>query len=519
MVGERKSIGARKFGGQWSGNRPSTTGASGSVLVKRQTREALDSRGGCYPVQDSPFREAGRTTVGLMTNPDLSAHDDQPRFDASAEHHRRPRLRPVRGFPVRIGDSQQVCLGLADARQISDRVVALPMAATELLPLLDGQRTVEEIVAQFGRGLTEEVLQGIVARLDHAGLLHGPRFEAMLARLRAEYDALPVLPPASTAAFADALVHQKHGADVSDEDKARHGPVLLRETMDQWMDKAGEDDRAPPLETLPQAIIAPHLDYHRGWLNYATVWRRLRGLDAPDRVVILGTNHFGMGTGVVACDKGYQTPLGTCPVDEELIQALRRRLGPEQAARLFEHRYDHEREHSIELQVPWIQHCLGGQGRACRVFGVLVHDPTVNNGESYDGQGLGLAPFVEAVRLALEDVGGRTLIVASADLSHVGPMFGDPHPLGGEDAQAAEARNRVMAHDQEMLGLIAQGRPEELVAAMAWQRNPTRWCSIGNIVAAMRVVQPRQVLLLRYLAAMDQQGLSMVTCVSGVMMG
>src|SRR5690606_2106930 len=110
---------------------------------------------------------------------------------------------------------------------------------------------------------------------------------------------------------------------------------------------------------LPRAVIAPHIDYPRGWLNYATVWGRLRIVDRPDRVVILGTNHFGMGTGVTACDKGFSTPLGACPADHRLLDALRDRLGADGAERLLANRYDHEREHSIELQIPWVQHCLG----------------------------------------------------------------------------------------------------------------------------------------------------------------
>src|SRR5262249_15457738 len=180
--------------------------------------------------------------------------------------------------------------------------------------------------------------------------------------------------------------------------------------------------------------VAPHIDYPRGWLNYAAVWGRLRVADRPDRVVILGTNHFGESTGVCGCDKGYESPLGVSEVDTQLLESLKNALGADNAAKLLANRYDHEREHSVELQIPWIQHCLGADdsGAFCRVLGVLVHDPTVNNGESYDGKGLALPVFIDALKNALALVGGRTLIVASADLSHVGPAFGDPQSLAGE---------------------------------------------------------------------------------------
>ena len=67
---------------------------------------------------------------------------------------------------------------------------------------------------------------------------------------------------------------------------------------------------------------------------------------------------------------------------------------------------------------------------------------------------LALKPFVEALRGAIADVGGKTLVVSSADLSHVGPMFGDKDPLAGDDPAAKETRDRVVQHDQEIRAVI-----------------------------------------------------------------
>jgi MEMO1 family protein len=423
----------------------------------------------------------------------------------------------VRCFPAQA--NEQVMLGMADARQISDRMVVAPMAAQHLLPLMNGERTVAEIVAATGRGLTEQIMQNFVAQLDDAGLLFGPKFDAMLAKMQADFDSSAVLPPAATAAFADVLVVQKFGEEATEEQKSEHGARLLAETFDDWIKQAMESEENPSLDELPRGIIAPHIDYPRGWLNYASVWGRLRVVDRPDRVVVLGTNHFGMSTGIAGCDKGFQTPFGVCPIDEQLMSAVTVRLGEDLARRLLEHRYDHEREHSIELQVAWIQHILGtdADGNYAPVFAALVHDPTVNSGESYDGTGVGLNVFVEALRGALEEVGGRTLVVSSADLSHVGPAFGDQQALAGDDEAAEQARNRVLSHDQEMLQYVSQGKIDELMVAMSWQQNPTRWCSIGNIVAAMKLVQPREVKILRYMAAMDQQGMGLVSSCAAVM--
>lgn len=436
-----------------------------------------------------------------------------PQFDASQPHQQQPKLRPVRGFPAQA--EGKMLLGLSDARQISDRVVFLAPAAQIILPLMDGQRSLEQICAEVGRGLTREILEPLIAQLDDAGLLFGPVYEALLAKVKTDFDATPILPPASTAAIADAFVQAAIGESVTAEQKAAEGPKRLRAAFDEWMAQALKDAPNPSFNELPKAIVVPHIDYPRGWLNYGAVWGRMRVVDRPERVVILGTNHFGESTGVVGCDKGYQTPLGTCDIDGAMLELMNKELGE----RLFANRYDHEREHSIELQIPWIQHVLGpdDKGAYCKVFAALVHDPTVNSGESYDGKGVGLQAFVAALRKAIAELPGKTLVVSSADLSHVGPSFGDEQALAGDEEAPTQFRNKVFQHDREMLDLVRQNKPDELVSSMAWQQNPTRWCSIGNLVATMMAVQPREVTLLNYAAALDQQGLGMVSSASIVM--
>ncbi len=448
-----------------------------------------------------------------MTTPELPF----PPFDPNAPQQQRPRLRPVRAFPAQMGE--HVALGLADAKQISEKVVFVAPAVQVILPLLDGNRGLDQIVAEVGRGLTRGLMEQLVAQLDDAGLLFGPRYDAMLAKMRADFDASDVLPPGTTAGFTDAIARGELGeeafatADAAARDEAARRK--LPEIFDQWITAALENADEPSFNTLPKAVVAPHLDYLRGWQNYAAVYGRMRVADRPDRVIILGTNHFGDATGICACNKGYQTLFGTCEVDRQALDMLRTKLGDAVLA----NRFDHEREHSIELHIPWIQHCIGKDenGKYPKVLGVLVHDPAVNNGESYDGTGVGLEPFIAAMREIVAALPGRTLLVSSADLSHVGPAFGDAQPLAGDTPEAEGMRNRVFQHDREMLELVRTNKPEELVAAMAWQQNPTRWCSTGNIVAALKITQPEEVEVFNYIAAMDEQGAGMVCSVSMAM--
>ncbi|MBL0927055.1 MAG: AmmeMemoRadiSam system protein B [Phycisphaerales bacterium] len=464
-----------------------------------------------------------------MSNPIQPDPRDVPPFNPASPHHARPKIRAIQGFPVHTEDGQTI-LGIRDARQVSDKVIFTNPLAQFMLPHMTGEHGVEEVArrawamaqqhqvpAQFQQAFNAENARMLVAQLDAAGFLEGPVFDGMLAEMRSSFDSSEVLPPAATADFADALVVQEVGQEATAEQKTQMGPEKLRRALDQWMDEALKPVSDPSFDALPKAVFAPHLDYYRGWPNYAHVYGRMRVVDRPDRVIILGTNHFGMGTGVTACDKGFATPLGVSKLDSAFADAVKKHLSAEQARQLFEHRYDHEREHSIELHLPWIQHVFADKstGEGPRVFAALVHDPLPNNGESYDNNGLGLMPFVDALQKAIAESPGRTLVVSSADLSHIGRSFGDQQTFVGEDQNAANFRNRVVQHDQAMLQLVADAKPDELVASLAWQENWSRWCSLGNIVAAIKATRAEKVKILHYAAAGDDQGVAMVSSFAG----
>ena len=443
----------------------------------------------------------------------------QPVFDPNADHQNTPQIRKVRGVPVPVNtpDGKQTnMLGIADAQQISPKLVVTHPAFQIVLPLMDGTRNIDQIVSEAGKGLQRPMLEQLVAQLDDAGLLFGPSFEAIAQKMRDAFDESDTLPPGSTAQLADLLVVKAVGEDATDEQKAEMGGDELKKQLDLWIDESLKSAENTSFDTLPAAVMAPHLDYARGWMNYGHIYGRLRVVDRPDRIVILGTNHFGQSTGICGCDKGYESPIGTCALDTELLEALKANLGAENAEKMLANRFDHENEHSIELHIPWIQHVFGADesGAYPKVFGALVHDPTVNNGEGYDENGLGIDPFVEALKSAIGQMPGKTLIVSSADLSHVGPAFGDQQSLAGDSEEANAMRTQVATHDQEMLKMIAENRMDDLIGSMAWQQNPTRWCSIGNISAMMRTVEPTKIDVLNYAAAMDPQGTAFVSSAS-----
>jgi hypothetical protein len=243
--------------------------------------------------------------------------------------------------------------------------------------------------------------------------------------------------------------------------------------------------------------VAPHLDYQRGWPNYAAAYHPWREASAPDRVVVLGTNHFGLGDGVVLSECGFESPLGRCPTDARVVQRLVDRFGRP----VVIDQLDHVAEHSIELQLPWLQYCFGN----VPIVAALIPDPLAPMIEEEGSHRISLEPFVGGLRAALDEVGGSTLFIASSDLSHVGPQFGEPRPVD------QQRRTDVERHDRDMMGKFLTGDAEEFLGAARWNHNPTRWCSLGNMAAILMLTHPKQVELIDYRQAVDEKGMALIS--------
>lgn len=369
---------------------------------------------------------------------------------------------------------------MRDVTGLSDAVVTMSIPALKVLELMDGTNTFDEIReafhGSFGQMLAADTLEHMVQLLEQAHLLEGDSFEAHYAQLSANYLAQPARP------MRDAMA-----LGIVDDS----GDLFARMLAEY-----------PPATAsgLVVGLVAPHLDYPRGAPCYAKAYGLLRGRPAPQRVVVLGTNHFGRSTSVVTTGLGFETPLGCTPTDVGFIEALERRCG---GLRRFE--MDHAKEHSVELQVAWLQHLFGAQ--SFQLVPILCPDPCGPTGMApYDGCGVNLAEFVNALRDQLADDSADTLLVAGADLSHVGRAFGDECELDEPFLQ------RVRDHDRHALDRYASGEPGEFVQYLAADSNPTRVCSAGCMFTVATALPDASPTVLDYHQAVDRDSDTCVTC-------
>ncbi len=181
------------------------------------------------------------------------------------------------------------------------------------------------------------------------------------------------------------------------------------QSTEQCLDEIKQFLPPGPIEgDLPEQIVAGIVP-HAGWvfsgdlaaLVFAAIKQVSRRVDT---FVIFGATHGYLGRLPAIYDQGsWQTPLGRIPIDEDL------------AARIARSKYaqadcdSHSSEHSIEVQVPFIQHLFP----EAKIVPIMV--PAAENAIQL-GQ--------ETGKIISEAKNKTIICIASTDLTHYGPRYG-----------------------------------------------------------------------------------------------
>ncbi len=158
-----------------------------------------------------------------------------------------------------------------------------------------------------------------------------------------------------------------------------------------------EVDASGPREII--ALVAPHAGYMASGPVAAHAYGALARDGVVDTAVIVGPNHTGYGAAVSVWTSGsWTTPLGDARVDEQAAQQL---VGGSIRAGESAHIY----EHSVEVQVPWLQHLYGQDIRIVPVA-MLAQD----------------ADSARELGHAISALEGNVVLIASTDFTHYEPQ-------------------------------------------------------------------------------------------------
>ncbi|MFO0982234.1 MAG: AmmeMemoRadiSam system protein B [Planctomycetota bacterium] len=367
-------------------------------------------------------------------------------------------MRPLEAHQLDVEDGRVIVL--RDPAGFQDEPIAVRPEGYLVLTLMDGARTLDEIQKEFER-LTKQViplddLRQMTRSLDERHLLDSAAFDAYRRGIEAAFVAAPVRP----AVHADAVYPSNPDAltQVIDDYFVKHVPAALQ------------------LEKI-RALVAPHIDFARGWKGFAAAYRCLATLPPPDTVVVVGTAHYAEEGRFILCEKSFATPYGNLELDRELASAMRARY-PGLARGMLAHR----NEHSLEFQAVFLKHRYGE--RAPRVVPILCTtlDDLIARGEQ-PRDVAEVSDFVAALRDAALESGKSILFISGADLSHVGRQFGDARDARGELAEMVERA------DRGVLDALCRASADDFFGAVAALKNQYRICSVASLYTVLSVAR------------------------------
>lgn len=198
-------------------------------------------------------------------------------------------------------------------------------------------------------------------------------------------------------------------------------PARLAAEIDGDLAAAAPGSPAVPGRVV--GLVVPHAGYMYSGRTAAAAYALVRGRPF-DTVVIIGPSHrYGFEGASIWPDGGFETPLGTARVDAALAKAIAKASGFRFQPRAF------AEEHSVEVQVPFVQRALPGAAIVPIIMGAQTRAT--------------IRTLASALAKACRD--RKVLIVASTDLSHFLPE---------DKARATDAGTAALIKDLETETII-----------------------------------------------------------------
>jgi MEMO1 family protein len=250
-------------------------------------------------------------------------------------------------------------------------------------------------------------------------------------------------------------------------------PKELSELIDACYTHRLGPGRSPPANATDAdfvAVVCPHAGYIYSGPVAAHSYLHVSSMRMPELIVVVAPNHYGIGSGVSTFKEGeWETPLGRMRVDAAASQKL---TGLCEVVSIDPDA--HRLEHSLEVQLPFLQKIFGDSVPFLPVSLVFQDQETTS------ALGEALAGVVK---------GKRAILVASSDLTHY--------------ESAASAREKDTALIQQVLKMNVDGFYSAL------ERFEVTACGYGAISTVMHAASAlglKKAELLKYASSGETTG-------------
>ncbi len=409
----------------------------------------------------------------------------------------RPRLRPIEAFPVR--QDGKTLIYLKDPLNLASPLGISP-AGYFILAHLDGEHSWVDIqeayCKQFGALLLSDDLKSFLEMLDQHYYLVSGRFLDYQKAVVGEFRRLPTRAPA-------------HAGGVYKAD-----PVELKAQIDGYF-LAPKGPGLPATgngASAPRAIVAPHIDFHRGGPAYAWAYKTLAESDGADLYILLGTSHCSGEKPFILTLKDFETPFGVVATDKDFVRGLQENCQED----LFADEHLHRGEHSLEFQVVFLKYIAqrraeltGRSEKSFNIAPILVssfHPMVISQRLPEKSSTVGT--FLDALRESAEKETRRVCFIAGADLAHVGRQFGDREPVTDEFLKWVEAE------DHRLIARLAALDAPGFFHEVAKDQDKRRICGFSPLYSLIHLLEGSRGRNLKYSQAFTPETGSAVTFTS-----
>lgn len=375
----------------------------------------------------------------------------------------RPALRPVESIVVPDREHGRV-LVLRDTQGVTDANAVIPPVLVPIVARFGGRLTCAQVAREASREIGSEVPVEVVVRLaselERGLFLDGPTYREAKQRVERAFAESPV----RVASHAGGAYHGERSK-------------LRRYIDESCLAKANGSSGAKKGTMV--GLVAPHIDPWRGAVGYGHAYASLAAAvpEEADTFVLFGTSHAPMREPFALCRKAFQTPLGEVAADVEAIDAL---AAGADGFDPYADQFNHKREHSIEFQVVFLRHVLGA--RPFRIVPVLAGLGAQQASGEDPERDASVRRFIDGVRALVEKRPGRVVVVAGADLAHVGPRFGDENPYD------EGARAKLEGIDRGSLDHASAADAPGFWADVARDLDVRRVCGLAPIWSLLRSI-------------------------------
>ena len=373
---------------------------------------------------------------------------------------RLPRLRLDLEY-IPVSYQGRKALLIRDPLEIFKEPVLLQGEALELLSLIDGRREIQEIQAGMmrlrnGLFISAESIIRLLDELEKAFILESGQLQNTRERLIQDYAALEVRPAS-------------HAGRAYPADRR-----ALEKLLDQILAHS-----LPPGQTSGRmrALVAPHIDLEAGKRAYGRIYGLLRENPPPHTVLLLGTGHSLGPEYFSLTEKDFETPLGLVKTDRGTVRRLTSRAGRAAEANDFGHRA----EHSLEIQLIFLQHIFGSDFRLIPFLCGSFQDQLTEAGRASDIPAV--APMLHSLAEFLNKAGDEVLVVAGVDFSHVGPKF-------GHDLSAASMLAETRRHDQRLIEALCRRDVSAFWREVREVNDTYNVCGFSSLACLLEVLPP-----------------------------